>query len=95
VAFDERLLDQPLPQAAPLTAASCEAQCRELLERHHPRHGISGRVRAPRITSTGVRTAEKAYGYLPTDDGHWQPHSTRSTFWFALGGTERQALPPC
>jgi AraC-like DNA-binding protein len=45
VAFEERLLDQPLPQAAPLTAASCEAQCRELLERRHARHGISGRVR--------------------------------------------------
>jgi AraC-like DNA-binding protein len=45
VAFDECLLDQPLPQAAPLTAASCEAQCRELLERRHARHGMSGRVR--------------------------------------------------
>jgi AraC-like DNA-binding protein len=45
VAFDEHLLDQPLPQAAPLTAASCEAQCRELLERRHARHGTSGRVR--------------------------------------------------
>ena len=45
VAFDEHLLDQRLPQAAPLTAASCEAQCRELLERRHARHGMSGRVR--------------------------------------------------
>ena len=45
VAFDEDLLDQPLPQAAPLTAASCEAQCRELLDRRHARHGTSGRVR--------------------------------------------------
>lgn len=45
VAFDADLLDQPLPHAAPLTAASCEAQCRELLERRHARHGLSGRVR--------------------------------------------------
>lgn len=44
VSFDERLLDQPLPQAAPLTAAACEAQCRELLERRQARKGMSGRV---------------------------------------------------
>ncbi|MGY2083997.1 AraC family transcriptional regulator [Blastococcus sp. SYSU DS0539] len=45
LAFDAGLLDEPLPHAAPLTAASCAAQCRELLERRHARHGISGRVR--------------------------------------------------
>jgi AraC-like DNA-binding protein len=45
VAFDADLLDQPLPHAAPLTASSCEAQCRDLLERRHSRSGMSGRVR--------------------------------------------------
>ena len=45
VAFDADLLDKPLPHAAPLTAASCEAQCRDLLERRHARLGLSGRVR--------------------------------------------------
>lgn len=45
VVFDAALLDQPLPQAAPLTAASCEAQCRELLERRVSRRGLSGQVR--------------------------------------------------
>jgi AraC-like DNA-binding protein len=43
--FDAGLLDRPLPQAAPLTAALCEAQCRELLERRQSRRGTSGRVR--------------------------------------------------
>ena len=43
--FDAALLDQPLPQAAPLTAALCEAQCRDLLQRRHSRRGTSGRVR--------------------------------------------------
>ncbi|MGY1987189.1 AraC family transcriptional regulator [Blastococcus sp. SYSU DS0669] len=43
--FDAVLLDQPLPQAAPLTAALCEAQCRELLERRVHRRGLSGQVR--------------------------------------------------
>ncbi|SEL98178.1 AraC-type DNA-binding protein [Blastococcus sp. DSM 46786] len=45
VVFDATLLDQPLPQAAPLTAALCEAQCRELLERRVSRRGLSGQVR--------------------------------------------------
>ncbi|WP_208092434.1 AraC family transcriptional regulator [Blastococcus xanthinilyticus] len=43
--FDAALLDQPLPQAAPLTAALCEAQCRALLEARASRRGMSGRVR--------------------------------------------------
>ncbi|WP_198588059.1 AraC family transcriptional regulator [Geodermatophilus chilensis] len=45
VAFDVGLLDHPLSQAAPLTAALCEAQCRDLLERRQSRRGTSGRVR--------------------------------------------------
>jgi AraC-like DNA-binding protein len=45
VAFDAGLLDHPLPQAAPLTAALCEAQCRDLLERRQSSRGTSGRVR--------------------------------------------------
>lgn len=43
--FDAALLDEPLPQAAPLTAALCEAQCRDLLQRRHSRRGTSGCVR--------------------------------------------------
>lgn len=45
LAFGADLLDLPLPHAAPLTAAACEADCRELLERRHARAGVSGRVR--------------------------------------------------
>ncbi|MGY1680345.1 AraC family transcriptional regulator [Geodermatophilus sp. SYSU D01176] len=45
LAFDAALLDHRLPQAAPLTAALCEAQCRDLLERRQSRRGTSGRVR--------------------------------------------------
>lgn len=39
------LLDLPLPQANPVTAAFCEQQCRELLERHRARSGLAGQVR--------------------------------------------------
>lgn len=39
------LLDLPLPQANPVTAAFCETQCRELLDRRRQRSGISGQVR--------------------------------------------------
>ena len=45
IAFDARLLDRPLPRAAPLTAQLCTEQCRELLERRQLRRGVSGRVR--------------------------------------------------
>lgn len=45
VVFDAQLLDQSLPQADPLTAALCEAQCRDLLERRQSCRGTSGRVR--------------------------------------------------
>jgi AraC-like DNA-binding protein len=43
--FDARLLDRPLPRAAPLTAQLCTEQCRELIERRQARRGVSGRVR--------------------------------------------------
>lgn len=39
------LLDLPLPQANPVTAAFCEAQCREILDRRRQRPGLSGQVR--------------------------------------------------
>jgi AraC-like DNA-binding protein len=45
VAFDTELLDRPLPQADPLTAAQCEVQCRELLERRRSWQRTSGQVR--------------------------------------------------
>lgn len=39
------ILDLPLPQANPHTAALCERQCAELLQRRMSRLGISGQVR--------------------------------------------------
>lgn len=39
------LLDLPLPQANPVTAAFCESQCRDLLSRRRARSGLAGRVR--------------------------------------------------
>lgn len=45
VGFDTELLDHPLPQADPLTAALCEAQCRELLGRRRSWRRTSGQVR--------------------------------------------------
>ena len=45
VVFDAGLLELALPQAAPLTAALCVEQCREILERRQSRQGMSGRVR--------------------------------------------------
>lgn len=43
--LDDELLDLPLPQANPHTAALCERQCAELLQRRLERRGVSGRVR--------------------------------------------------
>jgi AraC-like DNA-binding protein len=45
VTMDARLLDRPLPRAAPLTAKFCSDQCREMLERRRLLRGLSGRVR--------------------------------------------------
>ncbi|HSV37459.1 MAG TPA: AraC family transcriptional regulator [Nocardioidaceae bacterium] len=39
------LLDLPLPQASPQTAAMCERQCAELLQRRMARRGTAGEVR--------------------------------------------------
>lgn len=39
------ILDLPLPQANPHTAAICERQCAELVQRRHARLGIAGEVR--------------------------------------------------
>lgn len=41
----QALLDMPLPQANPITAAFCEMQCRQLVARRHERSGLSGQVR--------------------------------------------------
>lgn len=43
--LDIRVLDRPLPQANPHTAAMCEAQCRDLLVRRRRREGVAGQVR--------------------------------------------------
>lgn len=51
--FDGTLLEESLPQAAPLTAALCEAQCRDLLERRQSRRGTSGRVRDVLVRTGG------------------------------------------
>lgn len=45
VAFDPRLLTQPLPRADPRTLAQCEEQCRQLVTARRHRHGIAARVR--------------------------------------------------
>lgn len=43
--LDSRLLDLPLPQANPATAAFCEAQCQSLLSQRHARSGLAVQVR--------------------------------------------------
>ncbi|WP_203338350.1 AraC family transcriptional regulator [Nocardioides limicola] len=45
IGLAEQLLDLPLPQAHPTTAALCEQQCAELLQRRLARTGTAGRVR--------------------------------------------------
>jgi len=45
VVIPAHYLDLPLPQASPLTAALCERQCAELLQRRMARLGIAGEVR--------------------------------------------------
>jgi AraC-like DNA-binding protein len=53
MSYDAKLLDRPLPRAAPLTAKLCEQHCRELLERRHTRRGFSGRVRDELLRDPG------------------------------------------
>ncbi|MFQ6397331.1 AraC family transcriptional regulator ligand-binding domain-containing protein [Nocardia sp. KC 131] len=43
--FDATGMDQPMPQASPLTALLFEEQCADLLQRRGLRHGLSGSVR--------------------------------------------------
>ena len=45
VVLDRAILDRPMPQANPHTAAMCEAQCRDLLARRHRLGGVAGEVR--------------------------------------------------
>lgn len=43
--LDSSLLDLPLPQANPVTAAFCESQCQALLSQRQTRSGLAARVR--------------------------------------------------
>ena len=43
--LDSRLLDLPLPQANPATAAFCESQCQALLSQRQARSGLAAQVR--------------------------------------------------
>ena len=43
--LDNRLLDLPLPQANPATAAFCESQCQALLSQRQARSGLAAQVR--------------------------------------------------
>lgn len=43
--FDSHLLDLPLPQANPATAAFCESQCQALLSQRLARSGLAAQVR--------------------------------------------------
>lgn len=43
--LDSRLLDLPLPQANPATAAFCESQCQTLLSQRLARSGLAAQVR--------------------------------------------------
>ena len=43
--LDSRLLDLPLPQANPVTAAFCESQCQALLSQRQARSGLAAQVR--------------------------------------------------
>ena len=47
------LLTYPMPAADPLTAASCVAQCEDLLESRRRRRGLAARVRARLIRDPG------------------------------------------
>ena len=51
--FPSALLDLPLPQADALTAAMCERQCRDLLDRRQLRHGTGATVRSRLLQTAG------------------------------------------
>lgn len=59
-------LDLPLPQASPLTAALCERQCAELLQRRMARLGIAGQVRDLLVKRSTVTDQEDVARALNT-----------------------------
>ena len=51
--FDASLMDLPLPQADPHTAALCEQMCRNLMESRHARTGVAANVRDRLLRTPG------------------------------------------
>lgn len=58
VAVSAALLDLPLPQANPHTAAMCERQCAEIMQRRRERVGIAGRIREILVRRRGLAEQE-------------------------------------
>lgn len=58
IAVDAAALDLPLPQANPHTAAICERQCADILQRRHERLGLAGQVREVLLRRRGVAEQE-------------------------------------
>lgn len=65
--LDSRLLDLPLPQANPATAAFCESQCQQLLSQRQMRSGLAAQVRDCLLKRPGqlpdMATTARALGH--------------------------------
>ncbi len=65
--FDSGLLDSPLPQANPATAAFCESQCQLLLSERLARSGVAAQVRGFLLKKPGnmpgMSEAARALGH--------------------------------
>lgn len=59
VAVDAAVLDLPLPMANPHTAALCERQCADILQRRRERLGLAGQVREVLLRRRGVAEQEE------------------------------------
>jgi AraC-like DNA-binding protein len=51
--FDASIMELPLPQADPHTAAMCEQMCRNLMESRHARTGVAANVRDRLLRTPG------------------------------------------
>lgn len=64
VAVSASLLDLPLPQANPHTAAMCERQCAVIMQRRRERLGLAGRIREILVRRRGLAEQEEVAAEL-------------------------------
>ncbi len=94
VSIPHELFDKPLPQADPRTAAMCERQCLDLLDRRQRRRGTAAMVRALLLRDpSAMPTMDAAAQSLSVDPRTLHRRLAReSTSYRALTAETRQSL---